>query len=233
MELYQLVLGFGALSVGALIFYGVIMLAMLGAVSADRHMETQSLKWWIFTFVVTSATAHVFFADYSHAVLSTLVLLALGQYLLIGIAYSVLAFVLEVRKSAALHKRDWAECLHSKNFYNQPSRFEMMKAVHEKGAVSGYWNDVHSFADWFCTTYARSDNLIRLKLDVDGVTPTPYVNKPVLVRHAGAWILFWPFYLITLIIGDVLVKGVKYFVDLIVTLSGGFVRAVFSDSFKL
>ena len=73
-----------------------------------------------------------------------------------------------------------------------------------------------------------------IKLDVtDHLTVVPRVDKVELAEHVGAWTMLWPFYAISLIIGDLLQEVFIAVADFLASISGRAVRFAFRDTFKL
>jgi len=60
----------------------------------------------------------------------------------------------------------------------------------------------------------------------------PKVNRQQLAESVGVWIMFWPFYAISLIIGDLVTEIFRFIADMLVQMSGRFVRNAFKDVFK-
>ena len=83
----------------------------------------------------------------------------------------------------------------------------------------------------FTTRYTSKDMLIKPRV-IDGEIQ-PAVDKEILATNVGAWSMFWPFYLMSLIVGDLLAEVFNAVAAVIVSMSGRFVKAVFKDTFKL
>ena len=80
--------------------------------------------------------------------------------------------------------------------------------------------------------FARETRLRRAAVSVKGEFTTRHA-KEILATNVGAWSMFWPFYLMSLIVGDLLAEVFNAVAAVIVSMSGRFVKAVFKDTFKL
>jgi hypothetical protein len=215
-------LGF-ALGVWASLALGVFIIAMIIGVTFDRHGE-ESAKWWIFVVGVVAFIAWYWKSSPNGFEWRTLVALGVSLmvpvliYLAIGLVYSILEFMLEVRRSA----RMWAELW---KMYKANNQEEFLKSP-EKAANTF----VSKNGD-----IAYSSNLITVERNPDETSTNyvvPRVNRGRLASYIGAWTFFWPFYAISLIIGDLFAEIFRIVADFLARVSGRFVRVMFKDVFN-
>lgn len=100
-----------------LAFVAVFFILMVIGTALDRRYN-ESPKWWIFGLGIAAVVAYYWSAmDFSTlwgAVTQLQFWMPLGIYLVAGLAYSVLEFVLSVRKMARLHKDSWSSFMKRK-----------------------------------------------------------------------------------------------------------------------
>jgi len=94
-----------------LIFFGIFFLLMVVGTTLDRRYYNESPKWWILFGGIAAATVWFWgetdFSSIWSAVSSWSFWKPFGIYLIAGLAYSVLEFILSVRKMASLHSKNW------------------------------------------------------------------------------------------------------------------------------
>lgn len=188
-----------------LLFFAFFAIAMVISMSLDRRGKNEP-KWFVLIIGLIIA-AIWYWKDWTFAGLWSMLFdtafwMPFAIYLGIGLLYSIVEFMLEVRRSASFFKREWSS---SKKSYN---------------------------AQDFVARYRYSNKLVNVEYDPQADAPTPRVNKGVLAQSYSAWTFFWPFYLISLILGDFLTRVFELISDFITHISTGFVRVVFKDVFK-
>lgn len=208
------------LAIGA----GIFVLAMIIGCTADRN-NYESGKWWVFFIGVILFTIYNWKNGYRMSMetfLSADLWKFIGIYLLVGIGYSVIEFMLEVRRSARFWKEEW------KRFYNE-------------NAQTGKGDEVaspHNTALKFVSRTYRSHfpRIIGVAMNPDSKDMNdllqPHVDRTHLAEHIGVWILFWPFYAVSLIIGDLVLEIARVLADVFAKISGRFVRMSFANVFK-
>ena len=72
-----------------------------------------------------------------------------------------------------------------------------------------------------------------VQLSTEGLKPEPEINKVELAEHIAGWTIFWPFYAVALVIGDILAEFWNVVAEFFTTFAGRFVRFSFADVFKL
>lgn len=207
------------LAIGA----GIFVLAMIIGCTADRN-NYESGKWWVFFIGVILFTIYNWKNGYRMSLdtfLSADLWKFIGIYLLVGIGYSVIEFMLEVRRSARFWKEEW------KRFYNENARIGKSDELPP--------NDV---ALKFVSRSYRSNypRIIVAALNPNSKDTTellqPHVNRKELAEHISVWIIFWPFYAVSLIIGDLVMEIARVLADVFAKISGRFVRMSFANVFK-
>ena len=271
---------FAALGIIELIFLGVFFLLLVLGTAFDRHGK-EDPKWWIFGigFIAVAIWFWPEFTFFGDAVVkgtdgkpdTTRVVLweavtawsfwkPVGAYLAAGLVYSILEFVLDIRRSARFYSDEWKRYLTNTRqvpvldddgkpmsqvvkgqFGNeakeavtrQKSYGEYYANVREKGAESADFNKALEYSKHFISQYCFKNRIIELQLnETDKVTVEPRVNRIELAEHIGAWTFLWPAYLVSLIIGDLLTEVFNAIAEFFATISGRFVRFSFSNVFK-
>lgn len=271
---------FAALGIFELIFLGVFFLLLVLGTAFDRHGK-EDPKWWIFGvgFIAVAIWFWPEFTFFGDAVVkgtdgkpdTTRVVLweavtawsfwkPVGAYLLAGLVYSILEFVLDIRRSARFYADEWKRHLtrtravpvldeagkptmrtvtdRHGNETKEPAQREKSYGeyyanVKEKGAESADFNKALEFSKEFISSYRFKNRIIELQINEDDrVTVEPRVNRIELAEHVGAWTFMWPAYLVSLIIGDLLTEVFNAIADFLATISGRFVRFSFANVFK-
>lgn len=240
------ILALGLLPLAA---FGFFVLAMIISVTFDRR-ETTAPKWWVFSIGFVALLVYGWlrldwkFSDVFSFAKSGPILIAIGQYFLAGLVYSLVEFALEVRRSARRYREEWVSATSGSTKHsskdtsgdNNMTIAEKIADVAVNGAVSRNFNDVHRFAHDFVVqrrSFNGQGSIIKLDIGDDKVTPVPFVDKGNLAASVGAWTFFWPFYAISLIVGDLFTEIFRIASNIIVKLSGRFVRMSFANVFKV
>lgn len=177
----------------------------------------------------------------------------LAMFLGMGIAYSILEFVLEVRRTARKYAADWQQYLRSAVEVKQRDKDGELRMV-ESGLGRRGWvtksmtvrevladrEDLSNAkaADELLESFVSTTNnrkkygFLDLALNVDKTAPEPKINKLELAESLGAWTFFWPAYMVSLIIGDLLTEVFTWLAEFFISLSGRFVRMSFAGVFK-
>jgi hypothetical protein len=180
-----------------------------------------------------------------------------GYYLLGGLVYSLLEFFLDVRRSARLYAAEWQRHLsgsdevqvlddegvpvpdpNADRFGNRQvltrrrPNSEVYEEVKAKGATSALFNHALKLTSEFVGRFHFRNRIIEIKVGSDKVSVEPHVNKIELSEHITAWTLLWPAYAVSLILGDLVVEIFNFITDVLVKISGQFVRISFANVFK-
>lgn len=216
-------LGF-TLSVWAALAFGVFFIAMVIGCTLDRHNRSDGFKWFVF-IVGLIALAGWHWSEWSWKQLfSAEVWKPVLIYLAIGLVYSVLEFFVKVRKEAKAWRVAWEDYkkLDALPIGEQPNH-RVERNVHK------------SLEARFCTSNHRlpSNRITDVKcVSIDGKdTVVPVVIRGSLTAEISCWTLFWPAYAFSLILGDLLYEFFQKIADIIVALSSGIVRRMFSKVF--
>jgi hypothetical protein len=203
MEIFGFVI-----SVWAAIIIGLFFIAMIIGCTLDRR-SAESPKWWI------TAVAIIFFTAWQwdnltwRGLLDATMWKYIGAYLLIGVGYSLIEFLLDVRRSARYWSYEWEEW-------------------------KKHFKKIDTGTQDFIERYTRFNprRIIGVEATQDGTGVQPKIDRQQLAESIGCWTIFWPFYAISLIIGDLLDEVFRVIADVIAKVSGRFVRMVFKDVFK-
>lgn len=203
--------------VWASIIFGVFAIAMVVSCSFDRSEYVESPKWWTFSLFVVVFGVFFLPRDWAFSWLwqgdtARRLWGNIGIYLGIGLCYSILEFALDVRRSA----RFWAE---------QWAGFKSTRTT-ETRLVSDFISSRTSYGD------GKYYHKRIIGVQGSGTVIEPKINRQQLAESIGVWTMFWPFYAISLIVGDLLTEVFRVLADMLVGLSGRFVRAAFKDVFK-
>jgi hypothetical protein len=180
-------------------------------------------------------------------------------YLGIGLLYSALEFTLGVRRAAEFFSEQWKKFYNS-SFAGAAPVSHSESDIFGKGAtiktvvarskdalgdgteeelaenkahieLAKFW--AKRLITKFCenTSFYRA-RFIHAELKEEELEIEPKVNRLSLSRNIGSWAFFWPFYAISLILGDLLNEVFKAIADFFVRLSSRFVRLQFANVFK-
>lgn len=121
----------------------------------------------------------------------------------------------------------------TKNVTRQREHSEVYAEVKAKGAASNLFNKALKLSQEFISQYRFKNRFIELTLNKDTkIDVEPKINKVELAEHITAWTLMWPMYLVSLVLGDLLVEIGRVLADVLVKISGRFVRLSFANVFK-
>lgn len=246
MEIFGFVL-----SVWAAIAFGIFVLAMIVSCTFDRYHNIAP-KWWVLFFGVI---AYVFFIGPAaftwQMFLARDLWIMIGGYLAIGLGYSLIEFFLNVRRSAASWSESWTSFKNNKSNIEKFDKEAAQAADNIQRARTSFRGDPADFkvdalaatpAELMAAHYIEQNGHYKSSHEIIGIRagkPTdeslvvPYVRRLVLARHVSAWTIFWPFYAISLIIGDLLTQVFRIIADIIVYMSGRLVKRMFKNVFKM
>lgn len=229
----------------------VFLIAMVISVSVDRRGVPHPK--WIVTLLGIGGVLFLTRNSWTLSSLGDFVLSAtfwvpLLKYLGAGLAYSFVEFARETRLSAKRLKDDWESFLRMTppargnrdyGYRGDDSEKTLREVLNSLTTGVGETDDetaamrsaAVSVKGEFTTRYTSKDMLIKPRV-IDGEIQ-PAVDKEILATNVGAWSMFWPFYLMSLIVGDLLAEVFNAVAAVIVSMSGRFVKAVFKDTFKL
>lgn len=245
MEIFGFVL-----SVWAAIAFGIFVLAMIVSCTFDRY-DNIAPKWWV---LFLGMIAYVFFVGPAaftwQMFLARDLWVMVGGYLAIGLGYSLIEFFLNVRRSAKRWAESWTSCKTNESNIEKFDKEAAQANDNIRRKRLAYQGDASDLvkeepitaAGLMAATYveqntrnSRSGEIISIRLgtESDESPVVPYVRRFVLARHVSAWTIFWPFYAISLIIGDLLTQIFRIIADIIVYMSGRMVKRMFKNVFKM
>lgn len=82
----------------------------------------------------------------------------------------------------------------------------------------------------FVTSYKTRNRVVQLERDALNILPK--INKLELSEHVAAWTIFWPAYLISTVLGDLLTHIWDAIAEFLTTFAGKYVKSVFKDAFS-
>ena len=246
------ILGFFG-GVWASVIIGLFVIAMVVGCTFDRHYN-ESPKWWIFLLGVIALLAWQwdklqFNWDGVMSLFTAAIWMPVLYYVLLGLAYSVLEFVLEVRRSAKYWRNTWgaykqawdnrgtAKAEKSRNVLDaMTSKFREEPQVEEEPTEDPAITTQKKLTAEFISRYGEERNYSKRIIGIEkaegGIGIEPKVNRQQLAENVGVWTFFWPFYLISLIVGDLFTEIFNIVADFLASISGRFVRMSFQDVFK-
>lgn len=258
-----------------IVFFTIFLILLVIGASLDRR-GNESPKWWIlgvgfilvaawfwndFTFFGPAEVAAVMDGTKVVSEAQTRVVLwdlvsswsfwtPFWMFLGAGLVYSILEFVLEVRRTARKYTEVWSRHLDRRVEVKQLDAEGKPRS--EEGKRGNQWitktlsireimanrddksND--AIAGELLESFVNDDRsrygFVGLVVNEAGTAPEPKINKIALAESVGAWTFLWPVYAVSLIIGDLLTEIFNWIADTLVAMSGRFVRMSFSDVFK-
>lgn len=245
MEIFGFVL-----SVWAAIAFGIFVLAMIVSCTFDRY-DNIAPKWWV---LFLGMIAYVFFVGPAaftwQMFLARDLWIMVGGYLAIGLGYSLIEFFLNVRRSAKNWAESWTSFKSNKSTIEKFDKEAAQAADNTRRLRASYqgkegdldMTDPLTATEMMAEKYIEQNSHYKSSHEIIGIRagkPTdespvvPYVRRFVLARHVSAWTIFWPFYAISLIIGDLLTQIFRIIADIIVYMSGRMVKRMFKNVFKM
>lgn len=226
---------------------GIFIIAMVIGCTVDRRHQ-ESMKWWVFFIGVITFTGLTW--DSSRPIFDTWNLfwsrgiwVYVAWYLGIGVVYSLVEFGLEVRRSVRIWAKRWNE--HKQQFsktyvplviegtsplivvsVRAASVFSDSDLAYRRSRVSDF---IIQYQNRGCNT-GPGIIVIRSTDYRDAIEPS--VNRKVLAENIGCMTIFWPFYAVSLIIGDLMAEVFRVIADVVASLSARIVRASFKNVFK-
>lgn len=239
---------------------GVLFLLLVVGCTVDRRFDNESFKWWV---VVGGVALSVFwfwsplreagFGGIWDAVSTLSFWMPAVTYFGIGLLYCIPEFMMDVRRAATFYRDAWQRFLdtssentnmhdgagvRTKETQKVTARTAISKARELTGTGTEEERDFRRAAEHMVSAYLSNHRYRNRIVQVQGVKDDslavePVINKVELAEHVAAWTIFWPFYLIALVIGDLLTEVWKAVADFLTTFAGRFVKMTFSDVFKL
>ena len=238
-----------ALGLFEIIFFVVFFVLLVIGTSVDRT-GNEGPKWYIFGAGLVIIAAW-FWKDWTftgiwETVQNLYFWKPVGTYLLAGLVYSLLEFVLEVRRTARHYRKAWLKALDG-----QVSMYKLdvdgafvYDAKNQRIPMTMSLRDLLASREQF-TVKAMEEinhfiNCNQLACGCVGLAygegtgiPEPTIKKNALADSIGVWTFFWPAYATSLVIGDLLIEVFNLLAETLVKISRRFVRFSFADVFKL
>jgi hypothetical protein len=206
------VFGF-VLNVWLAIVIGLFFIALVVGCAIDRSGRPEP-KWWALVIgVMVLCISYVLDGGRLSwsLFLSESFWAAAGTYLTIGLVYSLLEFGLAVRKAAKHWAVKWETHKNRQGTREHPAEV----AVAFMRLEGGF----------------RVDRIINVEVEHGNIVPK--VNRDALGDHLFCWTFFWPFYAVSLIIGDLLLNVFTGIANAITKMSSRVVRRAFHGVFKI
>jgi hypothetical protein len=247
-----------ALGLFEIIFFAVFFILLAIGTTFDRRGREEP-KWYIFGVGLVIIVAW-FWNDFTFlgawdTIRTWSFWEPVAAYLGAGLVYSILEFVLDVRRSARQYKTRWDQHLGSRIEVKQltpdgsgyrseenPRRggntivtkdLTVREVLTNSEEVSNSKVAKELVSTFVSNNSGRqSYGFVGLAVDDTGLAPEPKIDKVELAEHVGAWTFFWPAYAVSLVLGDLLTEIFQWLADALVKLSGRFVRMSFAGVFK-
>lgn len=222
--------------VWASLVFGIFVIAMVVGCAFDRR-DQESIKWWVFALgLVTLAVA---FSPGTRAwgstwdmVMSGDIWRPVGYYLLAGVIYACIEFAMEIRRSVRYWSNTW------ENYKGAAARAAASRPQSREDPAEDQGDNEDLYRKRLVSDFLQRyvvgerHRIISAQANEADDAIEPKVNRGQLAESIGCWTIFWPFYAISLIIGDLLTEGFRIIADLLTSLSGRFVRMSFKNVFK-
>lgn len=254
MEFFGFIFGLFELA-----FIAVFTIALVIGCTLDRRYSAEQVKWWTVFAGVTGLIAwhwnELTFSGIWAAISSFTFWQPALIYLGLGLLYCLPEFYLAVRRTAKNQAKRWASFISSHTatpvvidgLADRQLRSKIISMARENGwtvektekaerdqsNVGNYAVVALSEIRAYLRGLDRSDyRMVSFEVAND-FSITPVINRGYLSACVGAWTVFWPFYLISLVIGDLLTEIFDRVAEVIAALSGRWVRLIFRDTFKV
>lgn len=238
----MVLLGF-TLGLLEMVLLAAFLMALVLGISLDRGGRTAP-KWYIFGFGMI-AIAAVNWGDFTFSgmydtISSWTFWKPMFMYLAVGVVYSILEFILDVRKASRRYKDAWESALLQNINHrarNSTEKISLKEAINRRPDLpenEPLIADIFSAINGFVSHNNYSNAIIKLEYNKETMeSPQPKIDKTKLAEFIGAWTFFWPIYLISLIIGDLFTEIFNQLSGFFVNVGGRFVKMVFKDVFKV
>jgi hypothetical protein len=178
--------------------------------------------------VVTEAHTRVVFWD---AIRSWALWEPIAYYILAGLIYATVETGIGIRKAARLFRAAWNKHLTRQTDAGATYQ-HVLQQVEISGADSSLFNEALSIITKFVGSHRDIHPFVMVQSTEDRLHVEPFLQKGVLSDHVGAWTIFWPFYLVSLVLGDLLTEIFRVIGNAFARASRFFMRFSFQDVFK-
>lgn len=256
MEMFILGVAFG---IWHMIVFAAFFVALVIGCTLDRHGGVAP-KWWVLVIGI-SVLIITFWDSWTFgSALDTFTSQAFwipaGIYFGAGLLYCIPEFILLVRRSVKKYRADFESLkAGTTDVVKLDTNGEMLpRATDSRGRVLGW--DIEQMSNKLIFQAAvrgemrGTESYVSIAekllagfvgrrfqgqvicLEVKNLDVSPYVDKIELAGYVAAWTIFWPFYLVSMIIGDLLAAAWDFFAAILVKMLGRFVKFSFNDVFK-
>lgn len=238
------------------IFDLVLLILVLGCMSFGIFLDRRGqwgTKWWML-FICTLVLGALYYSHWSvagiwAAVTSWEFWKPACYFLIIGVVYSQLEFVINIGRTRRWISGAWQNWLATEVAVKQAGNTGMPELVawkkllaeaHERGGAFAHFQIVANGIREFVQSPGRfasigkptGDVIVRLKVADDKLSIDPSIDRAVMSQCLFAWTVLWPLYAINLLFGDLLVELFSGWARLLARMFDGFVKAAFNDVFK-
>lgn len=161
-----------------------------------------------------------------------------AKYLGLGVVYAAIEFVFAIRTSKQQLKGAWEKHLREKLDYperrgmkpfNGTTRVLYHQESLEDDSSIKYWAE-RTRDEFVCSLNSK---LFAVRIVIDSKQIVPTVNKDYLYDNLFVWIIFWPFYAASLVLGQFLTDLLAAVSKIFVRVGDHLVKITFKDMFKL
>lgn len=177
-------------------------------------------------------------------------------YFGLGLIYSLVEFFFDLRRKERFYAETWKSYLNEttsvrirddvpegrKKSVETTNGVLLRKAlglfdfVQTEQTQADYTADMHEgekVAEKFITSHRVKNCIVEVELTANKLGIRPRINRMELTDHITAWTLMWPFYLVSMIVGDLLTEVFRAIGDFIANFSGRMVRLMFAKTFEV
>jgi hypothetical protein len=229
-----------ALTTLELFLAGAFLLALVVGVTYDRRGVAR-YKWYVVAAGLVALVACVWsdgglagltWEGALAAATSSALWVPVAWYAGLGLAYSVVEFLLSLRRSNRRHGAAWAAFMAS-----SPSQagtgFDTVGRLLAAAADPEATDDVQRAAKYEIDRFVDRDGDPLFALERKGLAIDTSVNRGNLAGFVGVWVPMWPAYAISMVLGDLLTELGRAVADAIANMSGRLVRRVYADTFTI
>ncbi len=227
---------------------GVLFILFCVSAAWDRRGRT-SFKWilllgsMIGLAMLFSPVIEFSFAAIKDLLLSPALWIPIAWYCGAGLLYSAGEFFLTVRRAVRDIGGRWKSYLNERQ--STMERDEKGVTGNTVTKTVGEWIKIGQAEDAtdeqrervfeLCRQFTNRNahDFIEFEYNKDVKNIEPKMDRLMLSQYIGAWVVFWPFYLVSLILGDLLSEIFQTIADFVSEHCGRFVRRAFSNVFTV
>lgn len=230
----------GALVVGAIL----VPVTIVGYHVGEQQDEWGVLMSWPTLVLATLFISLLVVALTPQVIFSTTTLVNVGLYIVAGLLWSVVQFCVIVWKVSARAKKQWAHTLsiiRCPGFLDTPMKCESAAArivdfaqrfySVVEDAVGASYHGLFK-VEWKERYRRRLDTYALDASSFDTITLVPSINGSELRECIVLWTFFWPFALLSTLIGDVVVRTVRKIASLVAVFGQCITNIAFRNTFK-